>query len=96
MDSTSTAAREPTSVSGHVEDYNNLTIKNNIADKAPALAEIFYAAGAIVGPLIGGGLVDIYNFHKACIIFGACVGFFALIYFISSLIDAIKECRQRA
>ena len=58
----------------------HLNKKNNIADKAPALAEMCFALGAILGPILGGGLKDWKGFTFAVDILAAVVLFIAIMY----------------
>ena len=60
------------------EDGPDKPPKNNIQDKGPALSEISFAIGSLIGPVLGGGLQDasgykaaVYTMAVICVIFGA-------------------------
>ena len=51
-------------------------VPNNIQDKGPALAEMVFAAGSIIGPILGGFLADHIGFKAtADLIALTAVGF---------------------
>ena len=65
----------------------NTEIKNNIQDKGPALSEIAFAIGSLIGPILGGGLEDFDGFKAAvytmsiiCLIFGSLYFFLVIGY----------------
>lgn len=53
---------------------------NNIQDKGPALAEMVFAAGSIVGPILGGFLDDKIGFKPTTYLIAAIAGGFAILY----------------
>ena len=73
-------------------------IKNNIQDKGPALSEISFAVGSLIGPVLGGGLEDANGFKAACFAMSLICCLFGLFYFIivfglSCCIDQNKRGR---
>ena len=53
-----------------------IKVPNNIQDKGPALAEMVFAAGSIIGPILGGFLADHIGFKAtADLIALTAVGF---------------------
>lgn len=64
------------------EQKKNKKIKvpNNIQDKGPALAEMVFAAGSIVGPMVGGALYDWHGFDFTTILISICALAFAVLY----------------
>ena len=55
-------------------------VPNNINDKGPALAEMVFAGGSIVGPMLGGALDDWKGFDFTTIIMSSFALFFAVLY----------------
>ena len=55
---------------------------NNIQDKGPALAEMVFAGGSIVGPMVGGALDDWKGYDFTVTFISACALFFAILYTI--------------
>ena len=53
---------------------------NNIQDKGPALAEMVFAAGSIVGPILGGFLDDRIGFKPTTDLIAAIAAGFAVAY----------------
>ena len=57
-------------------------VPNNIQDKGPALAEMVFAGGSIVGPMVGGALDDWKGYDFTVVLISSCALFFAILYTI--------------
>ena len=60
-------------------------VKTNIPDKGPALAEMSFALGSIIGPILGGWLEDWDGFDFAVDVMGIVAYSFAILYFVVSV-----------
>ena len=50
---------------------DNVSEASNLADKASALFNIVFAVGSLVGPPLGGGFYDAFDWHYSCLIMSA-------------------------
>ena len=57
-----------------------MIIKRIISDKAPALAEMSFSFGAMIGPCLGGGLTDWHGFDFTINVMVVSSAFFGIIY----------------
>ena len=57
-------------------------IKTNIPEKGTALAEMSFAFGSIVGPILGGGLEDFGGYDFAVDVMAVVAASFAVLYFL--------------
>ena len=55
-------------------------VPNNIQDKGPALAEMVFAAGSIIGPILGGFLADHIGFKATADLIALIAAGFAVLY----------------